>query len=369
MNGAPSVSTDQSRLPKQVRAAARRAADLQRQQQERSNGSDPSPQADPSGTPAVADPKAASTPQPSATTADPQAIADPKPTPTGAADPGALPGNGGAADLPQLDAAVKHWQNRYHSVMGVLRTEREQARDREAKLQAEVARLTAEIAKAQSAAPAAIDVKLEDHFTAEQIDALGEDRAAAIVRAAHTAALDSARREVEAKLAPIRQREEQEQQRQQQERERQQEDARQKFLDDLTVAVPNWATINATPEWLAWLAEFDDQAMRVRDQIIQDASAVNDSRPVIALLRKYLQERQPPARPQPSVQPSSRDVGGNPSTGGQTPQVAVKPMTPAEIKQAYTKLATRRDLSDEQRDVERAKLDALVKGMTQQRAA
>lgn len=362
MNGAPAVQANGPRLPKQVVKAARRAEQLQRQQQARLDGSDTSPQDTPSAAAATVDPKAASAPDPSSTPAGQQASADPNPTPNGAADPGNLTGPGGDASPPQLDAAAKHWQNRYHSVVGVLRAERQQSADREAQLHSTIASLRTELAQAKATTPSTVDVKLEDHFTAEQIDALGEDRAAAIVRAAHTAALESAQRQVEAALAPIRQREEQEQERRKRDLERQQEDSRQQFLDDLTAAVPNWAAINATPEWLTWLSEFDDNAMKVRDQIIQEAASRNDAQPVIALLRKYL-GGQPP-RPTPSVQPSTRDVGNNAPpapSAQQRPEV----LTPAEIKRRYTKLATDRSLTDEQRDAKRAELDALVKQMTQ----
>jgi len=359
MNGAPSVSTDGPRLPRQVQQRAKLAERLQKQQQERLNGSDPSSQTPPPAPAATDDPKAASAPESNTPPDARRAPIEQPPTPDGAEVPGAAAVNGADPGGEQLDPAAKHWRNRYHSVMGVLRTERERHSGEVGELNLRIAELQSQLAQAKTSTGQPADLKLEDYFSAEQIDALGEDRAAEMLRLSQRLARQQVQQQVEAALEPIRQREKLDRERVQRTQQQQQEDARQAMFDAMTEAVPNWVEINKTEGWLRWLAVFDEQALRTRDQILQEALAVNDAVPVITLLRRYTADTQG-ARAKPPVLPAANDVGGGPPGAAAQPEPEER-LTPAEVKRMYTRIATDRTITDAERDKRRAELDARVK--------
>lgn len=76
----------------------------------------------------------------------------------------------------------------------------------------------------------------------------------------------------------------------------QQQTDRALYEQRLTAAVPNWRDINATPEWLTWLGEYDAVLGTTRQEALTGAYNAYDSARTVAFLESYLaatRSRQP----------------------------------------------------------------------------
>lgn len=63
---------------------------------------------------------------------------------------------------------------------------------------------------------------------------------------------------------------------------------RKSYEDGLTNAVPDWQAINATPEWLNWLKEFDPILGTTRQAAVSQAYDAYDVPRTVAFLKQYL---------------------------------------------------------------------------------
>lgn len=256
-----------------------------------------------------------------------------------------------AEDPRERDPA--YWKQRFNSTMGILRKEREEHVAEIRKMAEQIAELHAELAKLREAKDDDT-VDLESYLTAEQIASLGEDKASEIVGLARKVVASEVKKLVDAQVAPVRQRQETE------ERVRLRE-KQQRMIDALTDAVPNWQEIDQDPQWLIFCGEEDEATGMTRQEIIDNAKARFDARPIIAQLRQYIAKQGFVQKPVPQqAVPQSASTGRAADTLSQE-QAPVPQLSRAEIKRRYTEIAMNRRLSDEERAKRVAELDALVK--------
>jgi len=256
-----------------------------------------------------------------------------------------------AEDPRERDPA--YWKQRFNSTMGILRKEREEHVAEIRKMAEQIAELHAELAKLREAKDDDT-VELESYLTAEQIASLGEDKAGEIVGLARKVVAAEVKKLVDAQVAPVRQRQETE------ERVRLRE-KQQRMIDALTDAVPNWQEIDQDPQWLVFCGEEDESTGMTRQEIIDNAKARFDARPIIAQLRQYIAKQGFVQKPVPQqAVPQSASTGRAADTLAQE-QTPVPQLSRAEIKRRYTEIAMNRRLSDEERAKRVAELDALVK--------
>jgi hypothetical protein len=104
------------------------------------------------------------------------------------------------------------------------------------------------------------------------------------------------------------------------------------FYATLDTLVPNWKTINASGEWLEWLAEVDDVYNVPRQTALDLAFERRDAARVAAVFKKFLATR--PSQPKPTEKPPISPSEG----GGATPPAAVpaaKPILSQKAVQAF----------------------------------
>lgn len=292
MNESPSLNTE-TRLPRQVIERAERAR--------RALSSDDE-------TPPEPTPKAEATP-PAPVPPQPQA-----PAPAG--------------DPRESDPA--YWKQRFLSVDGLWRQDRIRHKEQIRLRDEQIVGLQAELDKAKSGGTAADDVKLEDHFSAEELEAMTEEARQA-ARVAMLAASRKARAEGDKIKASIREKEAKT-------AEQEQEEAQQEFLDKLTELVPQWPEINKSEGWLTWLKTRNDDDEEMQDVLDRHAGRRN-AIGVSKLFKEYLATLAPPTPPPaPPVLPSGGAAGGAPATEAPQPAAGKAP-TQAEIKDFYKRAA------------------------------
>lgn len=291
------------RLPRQVAARADRARQLLKPAQ-----------------PAVADP-------PPAEKADAPV---PAPSPTDASP---------APDVPRdpREDDPKYWRQRFKVTDGMWRQERETSRTAIAERDAQIATLTAEVArlKQQPSAPAQVD--LTKYLTADEIAVLGEEQATTLVSMSERMVADRVRAEVEAQTAALKAKPP-----------AQAEPAAKpsKFLDGLDEQVPTWRDINEEAEWIAFLRERDDRTGLIRQRIVDMAQQDDDPDPVVTLLRQFIAKMNPTPTPAgPPVVPQGTGAGVPPTNAGAVQAVGMP--TTAEIREHF-KLRSLNKLSEAQ---------------------
>ncbi len=289
-------ASNETRLPRQVlQRSAAIAERLQARESEAASAAAPTPPAEPSAE--AATPAA---PAPAAPPADPR----------------------------ESDPA--YWKQRFKATEGVLRVEREARVASEGAFKQQISELQTQVRTLQAAAPAAA-IDMAQFLSPEQIETLGEEEASAIVNAALKVAQAEARKAVEAEITPLRE-----------QRAAEAADAaksaRDRFVDALTEQVPDYAEIDKTEGWLAWLAQEVDvegvgsvQRQVLLDQNVSSGNAKN----VAAMFKAYLKTQ---ARPTPPITPSGD--GAVPS--GEVPVPAnagLVGLTKAEIRGYFTRSA------------------------------
>lgn len=240
--------------------------------------------------------------------------------------------------------------------MGVLRAEREQSALKLDELAEQLADAKLQLATATT--PKRDGPKLDEYLSAEKIAAIGEDKAAEILELAHRVASEEVERRVKEAIKPMQEREER------RSNQRHQEE-RQRVLRELTEAVPDWEAVNASDEWKDYCLEFDRELGEKRQAVIERAMRTYESGPLIALFRKFDTTQAPPAVPpgsKPPVVPREAAGGGNTPPAPTPPgDPDAGPLTRAKVRELYTNLAKRRDLSAAQREAESKKLDERVR--------
>lgn len=116
---------------------------------------------------------------------------------------------------------------------------------------------------------------------------------------------------------------------------------RQSYEDGLTHAVANWREINAKPEWLNWLAQFDQLLGTTRQAAISAAYDAFDVPRTVAFLHQFLAEQAPAQTIDPQEelrrQASPRTTPGTVVTPPAGTPSTQKVWTQQEIADVYTR--------------------------------
>lgn len=242
------------------------------------------------------------------------------------------------ADVPRdpRENDPAYWRQRFNVTDGMWKAERRKHAETVQTKDAEIQRLTAEVARLQQQqAPAQVD--LTKYLTAEEIEALGEDQARTMVSMAERLVADRVRAEIDAKVpalpaaapAPAG------------------PSKAELFIEALDEQVPTWRDINEDARWLKFLTERDDATGMRRQSIVDAAQQDGDATPVVNLLRQFIAAMNPvPVNPQPSVVPNGTAAGASPQQAAASVSTAGAP-TAAEIREFYKNRALGK-ISDEQ---------------------
>lgn len=114
------------------------------------------------------------------------------------------------------------------------------------------------------------------------------------------------------------------------------------FYADLAHAHPDWEAINQDKKFLTWLGQFDPRARRQRQQLIDEALAVYDSRYVIEMIAEWKSLNK-------VVRPATSDTSPAPATQktDSPPTENKKTWTRAEMNAFYAKWS-KGDIQDEE---------------------
>jgi len=313
------ASLDNTRLPRQIR-----------ERMERINAMTAEPQNDGSATPPIA----AEAPQPGADpTATPQATApladQPNPNEASTAPQGDLrPFHDPALATDPRAQDPTYWRQRLSVMQGKLHEERRAAEARESALRSKITELEDQIRSLKAGSPAPVDVK--SILTPEQLEALGEEHATAVV----TAAVKAARTHVDTALEEQRAIAET---RRAQETEQAQARRKREFLDQLEEVVPDWQTIDARTDWRKWLGEADPTTGRERQVALNMGIEAADVAGVAAIFRAFLRTLE--VRPTPPTTAPSDAGRPAPAQASQVRDQSLIPPTDAEVREFYKRLS------------------------------
>lgn len=237
--------------------------------------------------------------------APPAPVADPKPDtpPAPTAEP---PPPAPAAD--PRDSDPVYWKHRFNVTDGMLKADRKRHAEAIRTLDEQLQNALARIRELEDkAATGSDEINLEEFFTAEEIETLGEDQARiqarAIIKQAKKIASETVAREVE----PLRKKAKDEQ-------EQEARTAQQKFLEGLTELAPHWQEVNVDPRWLAFLETKEPHTDLFRQTIIDYAQAEGNFKRVAQMIKEFEAALNPaPVRDEPPVVPQGHAaVPGSP---------------------------------------------------------
>lgn len=126
------------------------------------------------------------------------------------------------------------------------------------------------------------------------------------------------------------------------------------FYSDLARDVPDWETVNKDARWLDWLKEYDPVAGRTRQQSLDEAAGVFDTRRVVAMF-KLFKTAQPAPQPSPQAKAQSelaRQVAPSRSATATVAPQGVKTYTGAD----YAYWTDYRRIHDTAKEILEAKL-------------
>lgn len=260
------------------------------------------------------------------------------------ADPAALTP---PAEVDPRENDPTYWRHRFDVTQGVLRKARTDHQVAVNALQSQVAELTEQLRTTQAATAPAPTVDLLAYYTQEQIDDIGEDQARAnielITKTVRTQVSAALQQEVKplkdaqanAKKAAV--------------------DARNAaFTEALVELVPNVMEIDESPEWLAWLAERNDDGI-LRQNVIDEHLRNYDAPRVAAMVKSFQKTQQ---RPTPPVTPNG--TGAAPTQMPKQGDVLTAPTGP-EMKEHYKQRSLGK-LSKEQMERFDKRLKLLTEG-------
>jgi len=302
-------------LPKSVQAQAEAA----RQHFE------PKPE-NPEAAPAPAPEEGARNPQDAPPVPD-----EPKPEekPQPASDP--------AKDEPQ-DKDALYWQHRFNVLQGKYNSEIPALRQENDELKQQAADKDRRIAELEQQAPTAGNSGVSDDQLAQFKQEFGEDLVTFVERMVSQRApapqADTGNtRELSERLERLES--------------EKQEDAQARFWVNLEQAVPTFREINADAEFHQFLAQFDPQTGKQRQQVLNEAQQALDAKGVADIFQSYLDQAAPAPRPQvPEDQVEPRTARTTEAPQGK------KLWTRAEIGQFYRDKNSGRYSADEAQRLE-----------------
>lgn len=168
------------------------------------------------------------------------------------------------------------WEQRYKVLQGKYNAE-------VPKLQGDLRALTEKVKTLETAAPPEKLVKPEevDHYGSEFIDMV--QRAAEERIAPERAEFKRQIDELNARLNGVA--------------DTQAKQTQADFFGALTVAAPDWEAVDSDDGWKQWLAQYDPEARRIRQQLLDDALVAQDAPYVASMISKWKAQRQARAKP------------------------------------------------------------------------
>lgn len=207
-----------------------------------------------------------------------------------------------------------YWKQRFRATQGILAAERESRKAQVGEFNRRLTEMQEQLAQRQAATPAE-PTDLGKYFTPEQVEDMGED-----VCRAHVSAIEKNVREqlsmlVEKEIKPLRQ-----------EREQQQaaelEDRKAQFLDKLSELVPDYEDINASEDFLAWLAQVNDDGI-LRQEVLNTHVSKWNAAATARVFEGFKKTRRaplPPVSPHGSAAgPSGEPPARGAVSGGRAP--------------------------------------------------
>lgn len=208
------------------------------------------------------------------------------------------------------DSDPVYWKHRFNVTDGMLKADRKRHADALRTLDEQLQNALARIRELEDKAATGSDeaINLEEFFTAEEIETLGEEQARiqarTILKQAKKIAQETVAREVE----PLRKKAKDEQA----------ESARtanQKFLEGLTEMAPNWQQVNEDPRWLAYLEQKEPNTGLFLQTVLDYAQAEGDFARVARMIKDFEKTLNvAPVPPDPPTVPQ-----GHPSVPGSPP--------------------------------------------------
>lgn len=206
------------------------------------------------------------------------------------------------------DSDPVYWKHRFNVTDGMLKADRKRHADALNALQSDLQTAQARIRELEDkAATGSDEINLEEFFTAEEIETLGEEQARiqarTIIKQAKKIAQETVAREVE----PMRKKAKDEQA-------EAARTAQQEFLRGLTELAPNWQEVNVDPRWLAFLETKEPNTDLFRQTIIDYAQADGNYARVASMIKEFEATLNPvPVPPAPPIVPQGHaSVPGSP---------------------------------------------------------
>lgn len=237
-----------------------------------------------------------------------QPNATPKPEPVAPADP--APTTSTAAPADPEDS----WEQRYRTAQGMMKaeaqrhaTERQDMQKQIDALKEQVNKVTAPPAEPAPPAPKSLVTEADlETYGPELLDVIGrkaQEMAADIVEkrmAELKPELDQTKERVETFAAQAYKTNED------------------KFYGELAKAVPDWQTVNADQQWLAWLGEVDPLSGVPRQRYLDNAAQQLDHARTAALFQAFKDSTGKGAAPEsaPASAPARHDISPTPRTVG-----------------------------------------------------
>ena len=227
------------------------------------------------------------------------------------ADPDSTPPAPAVATPPPADPRDSdpvYWKHRFNVTDGMLKADRKRHADALNALQSDLQTAQARIRELEDkAATGSDEINLEEFFTAEEIETLGEEQARiqarVIIKQAKKIASETVAREVE----PMRKKAKDDQ-------EEAARTAQNEFLRGLTELAPNWQEVNKDPRWLAFLETKESYSNLYRQTIIDYAQADGNFTRVADMIKEFEATLNPVAVPPapPIVPQGHSSVPGSP---------------------------------------------------------
>lgn len=247
-------------------------------------------------------------------------------TPPAPSEPGAPP----AADPRDNDPV--YWKQRFKVTEGMWRRDKtrweEERRALEQQLEASEARVRELESKGGTD-----EINLEEFFTAEEIEQLGEPQARIQAKAIKQQAARIAKELVDREVKPLKERSE-----------RAAQDAREEreagFVEALTELVPHWQEVNKDSRWLDWLSEDDENTGIWRQTILDHHTKAGNAAKVAEMIRAWessLNAARVPGEPNVHA-PSGRSGAGGPPAQ-EVPVTNMGPPSKQEIRDFYKRKA------------------------------
>lgn len=242
----------------------------------------------------------------------------------------------------QQDAA--YWQRRTATALGYLEKERNERAVEVDGLHQRINELQAENRTLRESQPEA-KIDAGKYLTPEQIEEFGSDQAEAIVTAAERIARERVQASIDEHIKPMREQREREQQRAQQ-------NATSAFEAKLDEAFPRWREVDPTDDWRAWLAQEDPATEVIRQDILDKHVQRGNAAAIAKMFQTFEDASKPPA---PPVAPHG-GAGVGDHTPAQPDANAMRPPSPAEVKDFY-----KRSALGKVKDQERVAFEARLK--------